>query len=54
MLDNGLILGLLVTGLAVATVPKYVKPFIDALRGREYKIGKKELKLSDDDKLDAE
>ncbi len=54
MLHNGLILGLLVTGLAVATVPKYIGPFIDALKGKEYKIGKKELKLSEAGQLDAE
>ncbi len=51
-LNNGLILGLIFTGLVVVTFPKYLKPVIDMFQGKEYKIGK-ELKLSEEDQLDA-
>jgi len=52
LLNNGLILGLIVTGIVVATIPKYIKPVVDMFQGKEYKIGK-ELKLTEDDQLDV-
>ncbi len=51
--NNGLIIGLLVLGIIIATVPKYIKPVIDMFQGKEYKIGK-ELKLTEDDRLAAD
>ncbi|MEA2071614.1 MAG: glycerol-3-phosphate acyltransferase [Asgard group archaeon] len=41
--DTGFSVGLLVIGLAIVTLPKYVKPLFDMFKGKEYKIGKKEL-----------
>ena len=53
LMNNGLIVGLIVAGIAIATIPKYIKPVIDMFQGKEYKIGK-ELKLTEDDQLDAD
>ena len=39
--------GLLVSGIVVVTVPKYIKPLINAVKGKEYKVSQKELAAED-------
>ncbi len=39
-LSGGFLLGLFTIGISIAIFPKYIGPFIDMFRGKEYRIGK--------------
>ncbi|MEA2071613.1 MAG: glycerol-3-phosphate acyltransferase [Asgard group archaeon] len=48
-LDSPFILGLLVTGISIAILPKTLRSFIDMFKGKEYRVGKKGIVLPDDE-----
>jgi len=50
-LANNLILTLILSAIAVVLFPKYIGPTINMFRGKEYKLGKEEIKLQKDDSV---